>query len=546
MRNIIIIFSLLIMAGCSMLSRLEKQQSYAIADYAPRKEQEQKTKMQSGSNTAILQDSATFYLTEAVRDTTGELIMSLNVDEVVVVAKSRTITERNGKVLIDFVITLPKELQGNCQSVSVVPHLHKNNGRVPLQELSIRGGLFSRVQDRNYWQYGQYVKRFKPDAAQRAKAYNRFVKYPYLKGVRLDSIVENVQTISYYYTQEVSTSSEGKTMLITLQGEVVGLDGSRYTLPVRDTLEYNISSMLTFVDHTTRYKTKVIEKYAVVRAKNYLAFPVGKVDIVDTLADNASQIRHIDSLMNELINQREFFVDSIILTASASPEGALSLNEKLARGRAQALKQRLVHRFGDEVDSLISIRWVAEDWEELLRLIQANDSILHKEQICALIYKHADTDKRESAIRQAYPEQYKYIKRRLYPLLRSVNFKYDLRRRGMVKDTIHTTIIDTLYARSVELLDQRRYEEALNILQAYDDRNTAVAMLSLGFDEQAYRVLMQLKEDATVAYLRAIACVRLQKIDEGRKHFKRACELQSTFEYRGRLDPEISILINSE
>ena len=545
MKNIIILLSLMVMASCSMLSHLERQQSYAIADYAPRKEQEQKSKTQSVGYTAISQDSATFYLAEAVRDTTGELMMSLNVDEVVV-AKSRTITERKGKVLIDFVIMLPKELQGNCQSVSVVPHLHKNNGRVPLQELSIRGGLFSRVQDRNYWQYGQYVKRFKPDAAERARAYNRFVKHPYPEGVRLDSIVENVQTISYYYTQEVSTCSEGKTMLITLQGEVVGLDGSRYTLPVRDTLEYNISSMLTFVDHTTRYKTKVIEKYAVVRAKNYLAFPTGKVEIVDTLASNASQIRHIDSLMDKLTSQREFYIDSIILTASASPEGALSLNERLARGRAQALKQRLVHRFGGEVDSLISIRWVAEDWEELLRLIKENDSILHKEQICVLISKHTDADKRESAIRQAYPEQYKYIKRHLYPLLRSVNFKYDLRRKGVVKDTIHTTIIDTLYAHGVELLDQRRYEEALNILQAHEDRNTAVAMLSIGLDEQAYRVLMRLKEDATVAYLRAIACARLQKIDEGRKHFKRACELQSTFEYRGRLDPEISILINSE
>jgi tetratricopeptide (TPR) repeat protein len=127
-----------------------------------------------------------------------------------------------------------------------------------------------------------------------------------------------------------------------------------------------------------------------------------------------------------------------------------------------------------------------------------------------------------------------------------VSFKYNLRRKGMVKDTIHTTIIDTLYARGVELLDQRQYKEALNILQAYEDRNTAVAMLSLGFDEQAYRVLMRLKEDATVAYLRAIACARLQKIDEGQKHFKRACELHPTFEYRGRLDPEINILINSE
>ena len=107
-----------------------------------------------------------------------------------------------------------------------------------------------------------------------------------------------------------------------------------------------------------------------------------------------------------------------------------------------------------------------------------------------------------------------------------MNFKYDLRRVGMVKDTIHTTVPDTLYARGVELLNEREYNDALRILRPYEDRNTAVAMLSLGYDEQAYEVLRRLSEEATVEYLKAIACARMGRIEEGKAAFRRACELQ--------------------
>lgn len=162
---------------------------------------------------------------------------------------------------------------------------------MPLQQISIRGGLFCRVQDRNYWQFDQYVRVFKPDAAAEQRAFERFVKHPYPEGVRLDSIVEGREKISYYYTQEVPTKGEGKTMHVTLAGAVVGLDGSRYDMPPLDTLEYNISSMLTFTDTTRRYLIKVIEKYAVVKDRNYLAFEVGKSDIIDTLETNAVQAR---------------------------------------------------------------------------------------------------------------------------------------------------------------------------------------------------------------------------------------------------------------
>ena len=292
--------------------------------------------------------------------------------------------------------------------------------------------------------------------------------------------------------------------------------------------------------------TKIIEKYAVVNDRNYLSFRVNDTRIIDTLGDNAAQIARIESLMEELIEQREFHVDSIVLTASASPEGSYAQNERLARGRAAALKQRLGRRFGRQVDTLLCVRWVAEDWEELTRLIAADGTIAEREAILGLLRTIGNPDRREAELRRRFPKQYRDIRERLYPLLRAVNFKYDLRRVGMVKDTIHTTVPDTLYARGVKLLNEREYNEALRILRPYEDRNTAVAMLSLGHDEQAYEVLCRLEEEATVEYLKAVACARMGRVEEGKAAFRRACELQPNFEYRGNLDPEIRELITTQ
>lgn len=534
-----------LLAGCSVTSHLERRQSRALAEYALR-EQAAPKPAEKRNYMTMRHDSTTYYIAEAVKDENGETMAEFRLDEVVVVAKSRTLSERKGKVLVDFVVKLPKELQGGCRSIVVVPHLHKAEGAVPLQEISIRGGLFSRVQDRNYWQFSQYVRLFRPDAAGEQWAFERFVKHPYPQGVRLDSIVEGARDLSYYYSQEVPTRSEGKTMLLTLHGAVVALDGSRYDLPPLDTLRYHISSMLSFADTTTRYVTKIIEKYAVVNDRNYLSFRVNDTRIIDTLGDNAVQLARIESLMSGLVEQREFHVDSIVLTASASPEGSYAQNERLARGRAAVLKQRLGQRFGLQVDTLLSVRWVAEDWVELERRIAADSTIAEREAILGLLRTVGNPDRREAELRRRFPKQYRDIRERLYPLLRAVNFKYDLRRVGMVKDTIHTTVPDTLYARGVELLNEREYNDALRILRPYEDRNTAVAMLSLGYDEQAYEVLRRLSEEATVEYLKAIACARMGRIEEGKAAFRRACELQPNFEYRGNLDPEIRELITTQ
>lgn len=251
--------------------------------------------------------------------------------------------------------------------------------------------------------------------------------------------------------------------------------------------------MLSFIDRTPRYVTRVIEKYAVVKARNYLCFRLGDACIIDTLGDNGEQLAHIETLMERLISQAEFYVDSIILSASASPEGRMQTNERLARERAFALKKYLTERFGKETDTLITVRWIAEDWPELSARIRTDRKITNRDAILKLIAAERNPDRREQTIRQRFPKDYAYIKSAIYPQLRAVNFKYDLRRKGMIKDTIHTTEPDTLYAEGIRLLEQRHYAEAVRILGPYEDINSAIAMLSAGSGKKAYDILSQIK-----------------------------------------------------
>ena len=167
----------------------------------------------------------------------------------------------------------------------------------------------------------------------------------------------------------------------------------------------------------------------------------------------------------------------------------------------------------------------------------------HRDEILALIAAEKNPDRREAKLRRHYPEDFAWIKANLYPYLRAVNFRYDLRRVGMVKDTVHTTELDTAYARGVELLRKRKYARALYILNGYNDRNTVVAHLSMGHDERALELLDAMPKDAVTEYLRAIACSRLERKEEGREHFLQACRLDSRMEYRANLDPEITELL---
>ena len=529
--------------GCSVAGRLQRQQMTASLSQLTRAERQERQQDYRPQVVKLQRDSNTFFLAPVDTLADGERVMALQIEQVTVVAKMRSIPERNGRVVLDFIVTLPKQLLGKSRSVVITPILHKPDESVALEDLMIRGGRFSLLQERDYWQYETYVERFRPDTVGREAAFNRFVKFPYPEDVRLDSLVEGRSTVTYYYSQAVKTHETSKKMLVTLQGQVLAVDDSAYRLPPSDTLSYVVSSMLSFVDTVPRYRIKVIDKFVTVEDRNYIQFFVGDTRVVDTLGDNRRQLDKITGLMRQIVEQQEFYVDTITLTAASSPEGAYAFNDRLSQGRAAALKRYLVRRYGRSIDTMLTVRWVAEDWTELTNRIRTDREIGNRDAILELIAEEKNPDRREQAIRQRFPKDYDYIHAMIYPQLRAVNFRYNLRRKGMVKDTIHTTELNTVYARGVELLQKRKYAKALYILNDYNDRNTVVAHLSMDHNERALELLATLPKDAVTEYLRAIACSRLGRKEEGRRHFLEACRLDGRMEYRGNLDPEITELL---
>lgn len=531
------------MFGCSVAGRLQRQQATARLAQLTRAERQERQQDSRPQVVKLQRDSNTFFLAPVDTLADGERVMALQIEQVTVVAKMRSIPERNGRVVLDFIVTLPKQLLGKSRSVVITPILHKPDESVALEDLVIRGGRFSLLQERDYWQYETYVERFRPDTVGREAAFNRFVKFPYPEDVRLDSLVEGRSTVTYYYSQEVKTDETSKKMLVTLQGQVLAVDDSAYCLPPSDTLSYVVSSMISFVDTVPRYRIKVIDKFVTVEDRNYIQFFVGDTRVVDTLGDNRRQLDKITGLMRQIVEQQEFWVDTITLTAASSPEGAYAFNDRLSQGRAAALKRYLVRRYGKSIDTMLIVRWAAEDWTELTNRIRTDREIGNRDAILELIAEEKNPDRREQAIRQQFSKEYAYIRSVIYPQLRAVNFRYNLRRKGMVKDTIHTTELDTTYTRGVELLQKRKYAKALYILNDYNDRNTVVAHLSLDHNERAMELLATMPKDAVTEYLRAIACSRLGRKAEGRKHFLEACRLDGRMEYRGNLDPEIAELL---
>lgn len=377
--------------------------------------------------------------------------------------------------------------------------------------------------------------------------YREIVRHPYNENARIDSIVNAEGAFKYFYSQPVPADEHTRKMLLTLSGKVEAMDNSIYELPMRDTITYYVSSMVQFLDKSPRYRKKIIERRAEANMSAYINFLVGKDVVNEDLGDNKMEINKIHEMITKLTWSSEFEIDSITMIAASSPEGDFHANENLARRRALSLKNFFAMKLEDEagVDTLLSARWIAEDWKKLAGYIVNDESIENKNDILEMIEKIKSPDAREMQIRQKFKKDYEYMKSEVYPKLRVVDFKFNLHRAGMVKDTIHTTELDTEYAEALKMLENRKYKMALSILMDYDDYNTAICYMSLGYDEKAYKILEREKETSDRDYLIAILAARLGKEENAVRYYLRSVELDEMKVYRGLLDPEINKLIKA-
>ncbi len=377
--------------------------------------------------------------------------------------------------------------------------------------------------------------------------YEKYVKFPFARNARLDSIVDKGRDIEYYYSQDVYVDEANRKLFLTLNGDVTTLNDAVYNMPGSDTIVYTISNMLTFLDRAPRYVKEVVERRAFENYSAHIVFPVGRSEFKLDMADNKSEIEKVEKIVREVDETGIFVVDSIVMTATCSPEGSWAANESLARRRSQSMGHFFKGRQIEDIElsKLINPHYLAEDWGKLANLIQNKDTLQNKTEILALIQNEQNADIRESKIRSQFPADYKVMKEVFYPELRAVNFEFNMHRKGMVKDTIHTDVIDKKYAEAIKMLENRRYKDALEVLLEYDDVNTAICYMSMGYDTPALTILKKEKETANTVYLMAVIYARQNDYSKAVEYYKKAVEMDKTKAWRGALDPEINQLIQA-
>lgn len=422
----------------------------------------------------------------------------------------------------------------------------------------------------DYYTYGLLVRRNERKIRDKDKMFRKYVKAPLQKDhLRLDTLMVNDSgEFVYNYVQTIATRPRLRKVDIRLSGEVCEQDKVVYGVPESDPLTFYISSLSAFVDGRERFLDQIVSRRVDLQSEAKLLFEVGDDTVREELGDNLREIVRIRSTLASLLEDAEFDLDSIVVTAHASPEGSWRANGELSQRRGRSVGRYFaayMKQYADSADRAVGYRMnldgtladpefrtrpeihfssyaVPENWELLDRLV-AEDRLLSEPQKMAYQERRKidDPDRRELAMRA--DDYYPYLSKELYPRLRSVVFDFRLHRRNMLQDTIHTTVLDTAYMAGVQAIRDRDYKKALTLLRPYEDFNTAIAYCCLDYNASALSILEKLDRSAEVNYMLALVYARQGDERSAVECYLLACAQNGSFIHRGNLDPEISALI---
>lgn len=539
---------------------------------------------------------------------TGEMVATDIIKASKVTARFRNVAERDGYVSIGFDVTVPEAMSSSGWQLKICPMMRIQKDTVGLDPIYITGKSYRDMQLRGYQRYNAFlasiitdttdfvymkqleifIARYFPDTyrmktdssfvsspmaeslfgvtqrealrhytkgwkvrrnewkkANRDRMYRKYVKDPIVKeGVRLDTVLVAGEVFLYRYVHTFRSRPGLKKVSLTLEGKLYERGMFQMDLPFTEELTFYISSLSTLADTRPKYRMQILERHVYDNTKALIDFRQGSSTIDTLLGDNASELKRIRKCIDDVVARREFVLDSLVIVASCSPEGSFEANRKLSFRRSEAVKEYIGEYVPYEWKDSLRSASIPENWDQF-RVLVRHDSIIRRETVTRILDMTEDlkcpdvVEKRLAAL-----PQYRYLREKIYPQLRSVRFDFHLHRAGMVKDTIHTTELDTVYMSGLRALSEHDYKKAVSILRPYDDYNSALAYTSAGYNHSALDVLgRQALDDPKVCYLMALLLSRLEQYAEALKYFELCIAYDPYMEHRANLDPEMAELV---
>lgn len=153
-------------------------------------------------------------------------------------------------------------------------------------------------------------------------------------------------------------------------------------------------------------------------ATAYVNFRVNKTDIDPAYMKNRAELAKIISSIEEVKNGNK--VTGISMKGFASPEGTYASNERLAKGRVEAIR-KYVADYEHMPANMIQAGYEPENWEGL-RAYVAESSLNSKQAILDIIDSDREPDNKEFYLKSHYPAEYKQLLADCYPSLRRTDY----------------------------------------------------------------------------------------------------------------------------
>ena len=300
-----------------------------------------------------------------------------------------------------------------------------------------------------------------------------------------------------------------------------------FSMNKEERLEYPIISTANLADTTEI----IYDKYPQLRKANHganysIEFAKNNAVLNPNFGNNEQVIADIKSSLDALMKNAEFDLDSIIVSATASPEGAITVNQRFSGQRSDAVSKYFKNyvdankwKYRSGVDSLrketlesiesiqasdlltdkekeefikderkklesikipeieFKVHPIAENWDDLWSLV-TNDSIMtdkDKNQFYSTFEKIDNLDIRENTMKK-HP-YYDYMSKELYPQIRVVKFDFHMHRKGQEHDTVWLYKPSEKYLEGVKALRNFDFIKAESILKNYPSYNSAICFI---------------------------------------------------------------------
>lgn len=217
----------------------------------------------------------------------------------------------------------------------------------------------------------------------------------------------------------------------------------------------------------------------------------------------SNSVQEFTSLLKRIAKDQEGFnINNVEISAYASPDGGVSLNEKLANKRQKNTESYVKKQMkAAKIDANLSSQYTAQDWEGFQELVKASN-IQDKDVILRVLSMYQDPQEREQQIKNM-SQGFRELADGILPELRRARMTINYETIGRDDDQIFAqykedasklSVEELLYAASIADTDAQREDILKTTTNLYreDSRaynNLAVLAMQKGNNAEAQKYL---------------------------------------------------------